>query len=467
MVLASLVAPAQPVDTARLFTLEEFMAWVLTDHPVARQAGLLTEQGRAALLAGRGGFDPKLYSDWAQKSFDGKEYFTLGNSGFKIPTWLGLELKGEFNVATGGFVNPESTLPSAGQAVLGVKASLLRGMIIDERRAALRQGQLMVEANEADRRTFLNDLLLEAVKAYWDWSVAYNQLVVYQQALDITQDRYLGIVESYRLGDIPAVDTLETLIQVQNRQLDLNDATVNYRNAGLRLSNFLWLDGQVPVELTGQLRPPAFDELDTTSPLPPVDTYLELAQNRHPELERYRVKIDQLDVERRLAAEQVKPKLDVEYNFLGNGLDFGYDAAENGSGFNNLFAQNYKWGVTFSFPLFLRKERGKLQLTKLKMTDANLGLQQKSLEVVNKVRNYYNDLLNTQSQITLSTNMVDNYRRLLEAENQKFDIGESSIFLINSREQKYLDALIKLTKLQGQFQKDRQALEWAAGLLGD
>ncbi|MBK9488068.1 MAG: hypothetical protein IPO07_04155 [Haliscomenobacter sp.] len=33
------------------------------------------------------------------------------------------------------------------------------------------------------------------------------------------------------LGDKPAVDTIETFTQVQNWQLELNDALVTYRNA--------------------------------------------------------------------------------------------------------------------------------------------------------------------------------------------------------------------------------------------
>jgi hypothetical protein len=98
----------------------------------------------------RGGFDPKLYSEWEQKSFDGKEYFTLGETGFKIPTWAGVELKGNFLVSGGDFLNPENTLPTAGQAVAGVKVSLLQGMFIDERRAMLRQEELFEKYKKAE-----------------------------------------------------------------------------------------------------------------------------------------------------------------------------------------------------------------------------------------------------------------------------------------------------------------------------
>jgi hypothetical protein len=43
---------------------------------------------------------------------------------------------------------------------------------------------------------------------------------------------------------------------------------------------------------------------------------------------------------------------------------------------------------------------------------------------------------------------VINYERLLEAEEIKFDNGESSVFLINSRQMKLVSAQEKLTELQ-------------------
>ncbi len=467
MLCLPMLSTAQPADSARLLTLQEYFGWVTEYHPVASRARLLGIQAEAAERMARGGFDPKLVSDWQQKSFDGKEYFTLGESGMKVPSWFGLEFKAMFQVTDGVFLNPENNLPDAGQAILGVKASLGQGLFIDERRAALRKAELLGKLNEAEQQQAVNDLLQDAAKAYWNWTVAYNQLRVFQQALDITQKRYGGIVESFRVGDLPAVDTLETLIQLQSRQFDLNEAQVQYRNATLYLSNFLWYEGRVPLEVTDELRPAGEAEFNTQVILPPVRQFQELLALRHPELRQYQVKLEQLDVDRRLAAEMLKPRLDVEYNFLADGFNFSGGEIENDNGISQLLAQNYKWGIHFSFPILLRKERGKLQLNKIKIMDTDFKLQQKRLELTNKVQQYYNDVVNTRQQVGLYENMVDNYQRLLDAELRKFEIGESSIFLINSREQKLIDAQLKLAKLRGNFWKYYAGLRWAAGVLGE
>ena len=58
--------------------------------------------------------------------------------------------------------------------------------------------------------------------------------------------------------------------------------------------------------------------------------------------------------------------------------------------------------------------------------------------------------------------MVENYEKLLEAEIRKFDIGESSLFLINSRESKLIEARIKLISMETKLQKERVSLLYVA-----
>ncbi|MCB9266865.1 MAG: TolC family protein [Lewinellaceae bacterium] len=457
---------AQPADSVRVFSQEEFFGWILEYHPVVKQARLLDSEAEALERLARGGFDPKAYAEWDQKSFDKKEYFSIGEGGLKVPSWYGMEFKAAYTVTDGIYLNPERNLPEAGQAVLGLKVPLGRGLIIDDRRAALQDARLMARANEAERQAMVNNILLEAASAYWEWARAYNGLLIQEEALRLSRERFRAIVESFIQGDKPAIDTLEALIQVQNRQLALNDAGVIYRNAGLQLSNFLWYEGGVPVEATRRLRPPLLANLQPALPALGPNAIWQNASRLHPEIRRYEVKASQLEIARKLAAEQLKPRLDVEYNFLSDGSDFIYNTAD-GSGLNGLVSQNYKWGMRFDFPLLLRKERGKLQLAKLKIQDVEYSLQQKRLEVANKISAYYNELDNLLQQIRLTEDNVGNYQALLNAELQKFNLGESSIFLINSREQKLIEAQLKLAALRSKFFKTLIGLQWAAGQLGE
>jgi outer membrane protein TolC len=59
--------------------------------------------------------------------------------------------------------------------------------------------------------------------------------------------------------------------------------------------------------------------------------------------------------------------------------------------------------------------------------------------------------------------MINNYKILVNGEVEKFNNGESSLFLVNSRENKLLESESKLIELQYKYSKIRATLLWAAG----
>jgi outer membrane protein TolC len=436
---------------------EEFRRQVLENHPVALQSDLYRNQADQTLLRAKGGFDPKLYSEFYTKNFGGKTYFRYSETGVKLPTWAGLEVKAAYNTASGNYLNSESTLPSNGQASLGFNWSLGQGLLVDERRTALQQARIGRQAAEAERDLVRNDLLLDAAKTYWNWVVADNQLRIFESALQQARIRHEGLCESYRQGEKPAVDTIETFIQVQNRLLDINFATVDLQNASLALRNFLWeKDGSpattLPTPVVLENIPVSLSAIDREALRGRID--------RHPELRVYQAKLQTLGAERRLKNEKRKPVLDVNYNLLGAGWEFFPSASADGPG---IFAQDIKWGVSFSYPILNRKARGDWQITQVKIAQTELDIRQKRQVLETKVAQYANELENLRGQIALYSNITDNYRRLLDAETEKFGQGESSVFLINAREQRWLEARIKYLKLLSEFRKTEAALQWAAG----
>ncbi len=444
-----------PLFSQKTLSPDTFLQQVRTNHPFAKQAALLDAEAQATLLAARGGFDPKLYGDWERKSFDGKNYYNLAEGGVKLPTWFGIEGKAGYNYSSGVYLNPENKLPADGQAVLGLSLPLLQGLVLDERRAGLYQARILQRANKVEQRQILNDLLLDAAKAYWDWALANAWVQTYREAVRNAEIRLEGIRESWRQGDRPAIDTLESLIQVQDRRLELNAANVFFQNATLALQNFIWENGKaVPVDTS--LRPALPNAVQLAA-----DGFQNAADTlaaQHPLVQGYRFMLESLEMERRLKREALKPRLDVSYNLLGDGFDLT-------PGNGDFFLQNYKWGVQAGFPLFFRKERGGLQLTALKIMDANLQLSQKQQEIRNKIVAYQNELTNLRQQIQLTNDMRDNYAKLLAGENEKLLLGESSIFLVNSRENKLIEVQLKLAKLQVEAQKTVGGLRWAAGQL--
>lgn len=463
LLLVPAVLPQAHAQTAdSLLQWINFRTYVLETHPLARQADLSIGQAEASLLRAKGGFDPKLFSEFTEKSFQSSQYFRYAEAGVKWPSWMGLEVKGAYNWASGVYLNPESNLPQVGQAALGLTWTLGQGLFIDERRADLRQANIGLQFGAAERDALLNDLLFQGAKVYWEWVLANTQVSVFENALQQAEVRFNGIKESYLQGDHPAIDTLEAFIQVQNRLMDLNFAQVDRQNALLALNTFLWNENGLPLQATEIERPPLLPDAQAPVP-PPFDTLIQ-GLTAHPLLRQYQAKLEGLAVEQRLKQEKRKPIIDVQYNLLGNGWEFFPTNTTEGIA---VLANDIKWGINFAYPIPNRKARGDFQVTAIKVAQTSYEQQQKRIDLENKLRSYANECDNLRRQIDLYRQMTDNYRALLDGENEKFRFGESSVFLVNAREQRWLDARIKLLKLQSEYRKAEAGLLWIAGVIKD
>ena len=435
----------------------DFRAQVAQYHPEAKRAQLQIDLGRARLFSAKGGFDVKTFADYASKNFNKKEYFSHLETGVKLPTWYGLELKTGWNYANGLYINPEEQLPSQGQATLGVSWTLGQGLFMDDRRADLRLAQAGIQLETAVSNSALNDLFYDAAKIYWTWAFTDQQVGVVASALEQARIRHNGMKERFSAGDLPAIDTLESFIQLQNRLIDLQFAQNEVKNNWLSLQTFLWSAQNTPAPTNDQLRAP---EISTATPPPAIersakDSLIAAAIAAHPDLSWYQAKMKQLQVEQRLKNEKLKPLLNVNYNVLGTGWQF-FSQSE-------ILTKDIKWGVNFAMPITNRKARGEVQMAKIKISQTDLSIRQKQLEIENKIKRYLNDLDNLAQQLQLYQNITNNYQTLLEAENEKLKAGESSVFLINTREQRWLDARIKYLKLWSEYRKTEAALRWAAG----
>jgi len=77
----------------------------------------------------------------------------------------------------------------------------------------------------------------------------YNELKLFENSLVNAELRYRGIAKGVEVGENAEIDAVEARIAVNNRKLNLEQSKVKLMKAALELSNFLWLENNVPVEL--------------------------------------------------------------------------------------------------------------------------------------------------------------------------------------------------------------------------
>ncbi|WP_298345462.1 TolC family protein [uncultured Algibacter sp.] len=436
-------------DSTSVITLSEYLGYVKSFHPIVKQANLVINVSEAKLMKARGAFDPKLEVDYDRKKFKNTEYFDRLNATFKIPTWFGVEIKGNFEENTGEFLNPQAFVPEDGLYSAGVSVPVARGLLTNKRMAMLRQSRLYVKQAQADRQLLVNNILYEATVSYFNWLRRYNEKRVYEDFLDNAKIRFDGIVKSYEVGDKPAIDTLEARITLNNRRLNLEKSRIKFIKSSLELSNFLWLNDNTPIEIQDGVIP-------DVSTIASIDTILNTSGldienfdiESHPKLQSLDYKYRSLNIEKRLKANNLLPQIDLQYNFLS-------ETPEVARSFSTAA---YKSALNISFPLFLRKERGDLKLAKLKLQDTRFDIQNTRVSLKNKIDAINQELDSYVLQNDYTETIVNDYSKMLSAEERKFFLGESSLFLVNSRESKLIDAKLKAIEIENDFFKTKANL---------
>jgi outer membrane protein TolC len=433
---------------------------VLTNHPVAAQAGITGDMGKALLLSARGNFDPVMQAEYRDKAFDGKNYYNALLGEFKIPTRLGIDFKAAYELNDGARLNPENYTPNQGIVMAGVSVPIGQGLWTDKRRNALRQAKAMAEMNNAEQIQELNDLLLEVATDYYEWYFRFYAFERVDEGYNLALDRLNFVKERIKFGDLAAIDSIEASIEVQQRFIQRMQAGINLVNATLRLSNHIWGENNQPAFLSPDIKPQPLYADSLFISIPNPESLVQSALNNHPKLVFYRAKIKQINAERRYKADLLKPNLRLDYNFLQESM-----VVNDFNTINPDYRANYKVGLVFKYPLLLRKERGDLKLAKLKLSDAEFELTQQTRELENKIRAASNEFSNMPQLLNAQKELVDNYFILRDGEQERFKNGESSLLIINIRERSLIESQIKYIEQSGKAALAKEKLLWNAGVL--
>ena len=447
-----------PSLQSQTLSLETTLELVRQFHPVCKQANLAIDFASSGVRATRGAFDPSLYTQAERKTFDQISYYNYNNAELRIPTWYGVDIKAGTEDNLGQKFNPELT-PGKNN-YLGISLPVLKGLLLDKRRASLQQAKLYLKMSRQEQLIAYNNILFEAAEAYWQWIASSKVMAILDESVKVNQKRFELVKQSFLLGDRAAIDTIEALAQFQQIQTASIQAVLDFQTKRLMLSNYLWTSDEKPYELSDKIMPDgSWNEVAISEyPLPNLNELL-VSASAHPKLMSMDNQMGALEIDRRLKFQQLLPSLDLQYNFLNSGY-------WNRNIFSQqLFQNNYKFGVKFAVPLFLRESRGEYAQAKIKINELEYGIRQQRLEIDNKVKQYFNEILAVRNQVLLQQSNLVNHQLLLKAEETKFSIGESSMFLVNARENRLLEANQKLAELKAKFFKSLLAVQWAAGAI--
>jgi outer membrane protein TolC len=438
-------------------SIENTLDIVRKYHPVIKQSFLQNEMAKNELRASKGVFDPSIQINNEEKTYDNKLYYKYNTSELKIPLWYGIDIKAGTENNLGERLDPMLTKNKS--AFVGVSMDPFRGLIVDKRNSIVKQAKNFVELTKNEQLLVVNDLLLEATSAYWNWVNAYNINSILTRSVQNNKERYEVIKKSFVSGDRAPIDTTEALTQLQTFEIMQSQAALDLQKAKLELSNYFWTENGLPYELVDGIMPSSSFDMTTINPIEigRVEEQVDQAIQMHPKLKMINAKSSILDIEKRIKTIELFPSLKLNYNALDNNLN-NISTSINTS-------NNVKYGLSLTMPLFQRQARGQLAKTKNKMEDLQWDKRYISLEIENKVRSSFAEFYALKQQIKTNEAILNANKLLFETENTKFQMGESSLFLINSRELKFIETEQKHIALKTKFYLSIYKNLWAMGSL--
>ncbi|WP_421875661.1 TolC family protein [Marinoscillum sp.] len=443
-----------------LINLNDVLELARKNHPIIKQAGLQDQFAEAEIRTAKGTLDPKITSTYNLKDYKDTEYWNKFYSALKIPVWFPIDPKIEAARSSGEYLNREDYIAPGEdywQVSAGVSVPIGKGLFIDERRALIKQAKLYSDIAEAEKIKLSNKMLFTIVKSYWEWYFAYEQFVLMEQSMQIADEIFRRVKLDYEYGEAAVVDTVQAKITYQNRRADYINAGVQLNNSRLAMSIHLWSEEGLPLELPENMTPSPESSLWIIPEDSTLDKVVIWAFENHPEIQKVSAKQGQYEIEQQWNRESLKPQIDLSYSFI--------DAPFSTSGLEPIdLGENYKLGVDFSFPILLRKERGKLQKSKLQIESLGYELLQTQQQIGAQIKSVHAELTASQQLTSQYADLAANYQRLLDAEIFNIENGESDLFKLNIQQDKFIESQIKYLKVLITYQKLKAELPYVAGL---
>ncbi len=421
-----------PIDTLRL-SYKSFYSLVLQNNPQAEIADLPSKFAQAELLKAKGAFDPTISTDFSQKDFSNSLYYRYFDTEINYMTPFGIGLVAGYENTDGQKINPEYYTDDYGLWKLGIEINLLQNLLTDENRVKLNQAKVMVEMAENERKLLTNNLLLKSSTLYAEYLKNYHILQILNENLTLSQQYKDIVIQSFINGEKTMMDTIEAYSTFKMNLIILKEKEAEFQK------NFHTVNAVLGKFDNSEFILPESDFEDVIEHIDSV-SFQKTNKDSLPLLFTYQFKNEILKSEVFLYQQKYLPKLKLKYYPLIETSDNSLEPV--------FSTNNYKTGLEFSMPLFLRQERGKVLSTKTKMEQNELEAFNKRVEIANKIEALIKERNILSSQLSTIQELKINYLRLFEGEKEKFVAGESSVFLLTKRQEKLLEIQIKEIELK-------------------
>ncbi|HTT62980.1 MAG TPA: TolC family protein [Bryobacteraceae bacterium] len=326
-----------------------------------------------------------------------------------------------------------------------------------------------------DLKTSLLQLVGAAENAYWDAVLARENLRVAESARDLADQALKRAQRELELGALSPLDIYNPEQQYATSKIGVSQAQYFLKQTedALRRQIGADLDPQIrllPIELTETVTP----EVDA----PPIDAEKEVqkALAVRPDLMSAKQNLDIDDLGIRQAKNELLPDLELTGSYATQGLGgiFYPGSGEPGipGGFGDALSQMFGFGYPmYSFGLTLRLPIKSHQAS-ADMADSLLAKKRDALTVRTVEQQVRLDVLTAVSQVESSKDAMklsvvaqDYSRKYMEAEQKKYELGNSTIFFVLQAQGALVTAESSVVQNSVSYRRNLMNLLWRTGEL--
>lgn len=428
-------APSAPVAVEkRTLSLDEVVRVANDRFPLILAAEEDKKAAEGELLAAEGGFDPLWKTMGALVPVSGYPQQRL-DTWLEQPTPLwGASLMAGYRIGRGSYPAYDGKLETNnyGEVRGGLRVPVVRDGPIDRRRANIKRASLGVDIAKLSKDQQHVEITRIASQRYWDWVGAGRRVTIVSAWLDLALGRDAGLASRVARGEIPDIEREENRRTILQRRTQLVAVERGLEQASIDLS-LLYRRADGTPELPSSARLPG--SIPEPSPIFPLDAKADEARapGERPEIRRFEAQREQAKVELEFAKNQRLPAIDLSIMV----------SKDLGPGDTKRDKPVVELGVSIDVPLLARPQRGRIEVQRAALRKIEIQADLQRDRVIAEVRDAASAVRAARTRAEVASREVALAEKLQAAELKRFDLGDSTMLLVNLREQATAEAKLR------------------------
>lgn len=410
--------------------VDEVVRRALEAHPLVQAASQERAIAAADLQSAEGGFDATWRTRAGVTPLGGYPSGRIDTVVEKPTPFGGTTFFAGYRWGSDDFAVYDGKLETnqLGEIRAGVSAPLWRNGPIDRRRANVERAEAGTDVARWTIAQQRIDVGRAAALRYWEWVAAGHRVLLAERLLAITVARDAGIRARVESGDLPAIEADENQRAILQRRHLVVSAERSREQAAIALSLYLRDARGGPI---------APDARRLPRPMPPPPAIpgddvgaLARALGQRPDRARLEPLRRQAEVEERWADNQLAPAIDV----------FAVGSQDLGEGDVKREPFELELGVLVEIPIERNQAEGRRAAARAALARIDAQESFATEQVLADLHDARSAMIAATRRLEIAGAERVLAERLTTAERDRFDLGESSLLLVNLREQAMLEA---------------------------